>query len=214
MEVAIFTANLGNFDRVEKPSHELAVYDWHCFTDKDFPPIAGLTPRLQYRVPKTHGWQMKPGYRYYIWLDGSMEFTRADSVEWLLGMLGNNDIAIFRHPDRSTARQETDYIEKLLQEEHPYITSRYRGGLHKEQMAEIEATSYEDDALYASTVFVYRDIPAVRDMMKEWLYTSVRYFTCDQVALPYLLWKYGLNVKMIDMNPFKNPYLKVASKHR
>ncbi len=213
MSTCILTANLGSFDRVQKPVDQTVDHDYHCFTDEDFPPIAGLTPRLQYRIPKTHGWQMKPGYDHYLWMDGSMTLTRPDSLEWLLAQLGTNDIALFKHPDRNTARQETDYIE--LKKDHPYIASRYQNGLHKEQMAEIEAEqAYTDDQLFASTVFVYRDTPAVRDMMKEWLYTSVRYFTCDQIALPYLCWQFGLNVKVIDLNPFKNPYLAVASKHK
>jgi hypothetical protein len=156
---------------------------------------------------------MKPSYDNYVWLDGSMTLTRPDSLEWLLDQLGTNDIALFKHPDRSTARQETDYIE--LKKDHPYITTRYKNGLHKEQMAVIENEGvYEDDVLYASTVFVYRNTRQVQDMLKEWLYTSVRYFTCDQVALPYLCWQFGLNVKVIDLNPFKNPYLAVGSKHK
>lgn len=212
MDLVVLTANLGNFDRVARPVEQSVACDWHCFTDEDFPPIAGLSPRLQYRIPKTHGWQMKPGYGLYIWLDGSMTLTRPDSVGWLLEQLGHNDIAFFHHPDRQTARQETNYLE--ARKEHPYIKSRYENGLHKEQMAEIEATSYGDDRLYASTAFVYRPTRAVQAMMKEWLYTSVRYFTCDQVALPYLIWKYNLKVADIRLNPFKNPYLKIISKHR
>jgi hypothetical protein len=215
MKVAILTASLGGFDRVQQPKEQTVACDWHCFTDEDFPPIVGLSPRLQYRIPKTHGWQMKPGYDFYIWLDGSVTLPREDCVQWYLDQLGDtHDIVIFKHPDRSTARQEADYIERLLQKEHPYITPRYKGGLHEDQMREIEATDYVDDRLYASTMFVYRNSPAVQEMLKEWLYTSVRYFTCDQVALPHLLWKYKLRVKELDMNPFKNPYLTVASRHK
>jgi Protein of unknown function (DUF616) len=216
MKTCILTANLGNFDHVEPPMDQTIDFDWHCFNDKNFPPIGGLTPRLQYRIPKTHGWQMKPDYDYYIWLDGSMRLAREDSAAWLLEQLGTNHMAVFRHPDRSTARQEADYIERLLQKNHPYIMSRYKGGLHEEQMGEIETlfTNYDDRNLYASTVLVYRATPAVKAMMQEWLYTSVRYFTCDQIVLPYLLWKHDLDVKVIELNPFKNDYLTVGSKHK
>lgn len=214
MNTCILTANLNSFDRVQEPVKQSVDHEWHCFTDDDFPPVIGLSPRLQYRIPKTHGWQMKPGHEVYIWLDGSITLVREDSVAWLLDQLGSNHMAIFSHPDRTTARQETDYIEKMLQKEHPYIVSRYKGGLHQEQMSAIEDTSYVDDKLFASTAFVYRPTDAVQTMMKEWLYASVRYFTCDQIVLPYLMWKYGLRVREIEMNPFNNPFLKIVSKHK
>lgn len=211
MKILVQTANLGNFDRAQKPTKQSLAHDQHCFTDEDFPPIAGLTPRLQYRIPKTHGWQMMPGYDYYFWLDGSMTFTRPDSLKWLLNQLSSGDLAVFKHPDRHTVREETDYIER--RKDHPYLKSRYENGLHLEQMAEIEASEYEDNELWASTVFIYRPTDCVQAMMKDWLYTSVRYFTCDQIALPYLAWKHGVQVLKINLDPFNNPYLQV-SKHK
>jgi hypothetical protein len=211
MKVCVLTANLGNFDRPQKPVKQSIDFDYHCFTDEDFPPIAGLTPRLQYRIPKTHGWQMRPGYDIYVWLDGSMTLTNPDSLEWFINHLDVADMAIFNHPDRNTAREETDYIE--ARKDHPYLKSRYENGLHKEQMAEIETSGFEDDRLWASTVFAYRPTKNVEHMMRAWLYTSVRYFTCDQIALPCLAWRHGVRVNNLLMNPFKNPYLTVASKH-
>lgn len=212
MKTVVLTANLGNFDHVEKPIQQTLEHDWHCFTDKDFPPIAGLTPRLQYRIPKTHGWQMRPGYDLYVWLDGSMALTKPESLQWLLDQLGDNDMAFFRHPDRKTIKEEVDYLE--ARKNHRYLKTRYENGLHKEQLADIDEAEYKDTQLWASTVFAYRPNFIVRPMMKEWLYTSVRYFTCDQVALPYLAQKYGVRISRIDLNPFKNDYLKVGSKHK
>lgn len=212
MRTCVLTANLNGFDRVHMPVEQSVPCDYHCFTDSDFPPIAGLSPRLQYRIPKTHGWQMKPGYDYYIWLDGSVTLMREDSVAWLVDQLGTNSMAFFAHPDRQTVRQEVEYLEK--KKDHPYLKARYENGLHKEQFAEIEASGYPDGMLLASTVFIYRNTQGVQEMLKEWLYTSVRYFTCDQVALPYLIWKYSLGVKQIDLNPFDNPHTKLVSSHR
>jgi hypothetical protein len=211
MKIAVHTANLGNFDRVQRPVGQSLHHDWHCFTDKDFPPIAGLTPRLQYRIPKTHAWQMKPGYDYYVWLDGSVTLAPKDSLQWLINQLGNHDMVLFEHPDRSTVQEEVTYLEE--KKEHPYIKSRYANGLHREQLATIKESEYIDKVLYASTILAYRPIDAVKKMMEEWLYTSVRYFTCDQVALPYLLWKHGVQVAEIHLDPFKNPFTTLVSRH-
>lgn len=220
MKLAILSANLNNFDKVVKPveqdlPHGIDQIDYHCFTDSDFPPITGLTPRLQYRIPKLFGWQMFPGYDYYIWLDGGCSFLREDCAEYYLKQLGDADFAFFEHPNRSTIRQEVDHIEDHLQKGKPYITSRYKNGLHKEQYADILLDeSFVDDKLYASTTFIYRDSEEVRDMMRLWWLHQSRYFTCDQVVLPYVLWKQELVVKSFDQPLYKSGYMSLVSKHK
>ncbi len=217
MRLAILSANLGSFDKIVKPvEQELTLgideIAYHCFTDSDFPPVTGLTPRLQYRIPKCFGWQMFTGYDYYIWLDGSMSFTTPDCVSWFIEQLGNADFAVFKHPYRKTIQEESDHIEDHLNQEKPYITSRYKNGLHKEQLADIQLDdNYEDDHLYASTAFIYRDSEEVRDALRMWWLHQSRYYTCDQLAFTYAL--RGLAVKVIDENPFKASHLTHTSKH-
>src|SRR3989338_9885989 len=104
MRIAVLQANLGDFDTPVKPVSQSIPFTFHRWTDKNFPPITGLTSRMQYRIPKTHGWQMLPGYDYYIWLDGSVSFTRDDSIKYYLDQIGDNDIALFKHPQRQTAK--------------------------------------------------------------------------------------------------------------
>ena len=118
MKVAILSANLGNFDTpidpVKQDLPEGVEIAFHRFTDEDFPPITGLTPRFQYRIPKMFGWQMFPGYDIYIWLDASMSLQRSDSVKWLLDQLGEADVAFFKHPWRKTIKEEVNHIEEYL----------------------------------------------------------------------------------------------------
>lgn len=213
--IAIHSANLGSFDTVQEPKQQTIPCEYHCFTDTDFPPITGLTPRLQYRIPKTHSWQMKPGYPYYIWLDGSVTFERDDCAKYYLDQLGDNDIAFFKHPfGRRKIRHEVAHIEEHLQQGKPYITSRYKNGLHKELLQEIQASGYKDRVLYASTTFIYRNTYDVQQFMKDWLYSSVRYFTCDQVALPWLLhYKHRLKVATMNETLFKSGYTSLVSHH-
>src|ERR1051326_2688845 len=100
MKVAILQANLGDFDSPRDPVQQTVPFTFHRWTDDNFPPITGLTPRMQYRIPKTHGWQMLPGYDIYVWLDGTVSFKRGDCLQWYLDQLGDNDIALFKHPNR------------------------------------------------------------------------------------------------------------------
>lgn len=218
MKLAILTANLGSFDKVVKPVDQtlppgIDQIDYRCFTDSDFPPITGLTPRLQYRIPKFFGWQMYPDSYFYIWLDGSMSLTKEDSAEWFMEQLHGNDIAVFKHPWRSSIKEESNHIEEHLQRGKPYITSRYKNGLHKEQLKDIQMdTDYTDDHLYASTAFIYRDSEKVRDALRLcWLHQS-RYYTCDQLAFTYAL--KDLFVSVIDENPFRTSHLEHVSRHK
>lgn len=206
MKVIVLSANLGNFDTpVEHVKQDMEV-DFHTFTDEDFPPIADLPPRFQYRIPKMFGWQMKPGYDIYVWLDGAMQLTRPDSVKWLIEQLGDHDIAFFKHPWRKTVKEEVDFIEQRLKDNDKYITPRYRNGLHKESL---EYTG--DGELYASTAFIYRNSGLSTQALDDWWRLQSRYYTCDQVQLTYAMRFSDLGT--IPGDVFKNPYLKVGSKH-
>lgn len=206
MKICVLSANLGNFDTpVEHVKQDIEV-DFHTFTDEDFPPIADLPPRFQYRIPKLFGWQMKPSYDVYIWLDGSMRLTRPDSVRWMLDQLGSNDIAFFKHPWRKTIKEEVDFIEQRLKDNDKYITPRYKNGLHKESLKYTE-----DGVLYASPVFIYKYSVDVGIQLSTWWLYQSRFYTCDQVSLTYAL--RNLRVAVLPGHVFKNDYLEVGSKH-
>ena len=214
----MLTANLNSFDNVVEPAIQKLpdgiemVY--HCYDDLNFPPITGLTPRLQYRIPKTCGWQMKPGYDYYVWLDGSLSLTQEDSLEWLIDQLGDNNIAFFKHPWRKNIREEVEHIEDHLARGQPYITARYKNGLHREFLNRLEVEKYPDNVLYGSTAFIYRNTPKVQSALEDWWALQSRYFTCDQIQLPYVLWKHGLSVSVLDERLFKSDHVGLVSEHK
>jgi len=220
MKIAILSANLGNFDTTVDPVEQdlpkgVSEIEFHRFADENFPPITGLTPRLQYRIPKLFGWQMFPGYDYYLWLDGSFSLGRADSASWFLDKCQGHDIVLFKHPWRNTMKKETDHIIAKLAENNSYITSRYKNGLHQEQLIECLADpNFEDKVLYTSTAFMYHNNERVQAAMKFWWYHQSRYFTCDQIVLPYVTFKHKLKVNMIKENQYKIDYLSLVSRHK
>lgn len=216
MNICVLTANLGGFDTPVDPVEQELPEDthlrFHRFTYENFPPIADLPPRFQYRIPKMFGWQLVPGFDVYIWLDGSFSFTRADCVEWFLEQLGDADIALFKHPWRNSMFEEVKHVEDYLEKGDKYITPRYKGGLHKEQLADIYSDeTYRDDKLFTSTAFIYRNTEPVHDMLRMWWLHTSRYFTVDQIALPYVA--RNLRVQIIEENQYKIPYLTLVSKH-
>jgi hypothetical protein len=214
-KTAILTCVLGGFDTLHDPVEQDTPVDFHRWTDDNFPPIMGLTPRLQYRIPKLFGWDMYPGYDHYIWLDGTASFLRQDCATWYLSQLDDNDIALFKHPTRQNARQEVEHIEEHLRLGKPYISARYKNGLHREQLDEMfKDPTFKDDKLYASTTFIYKNTPKVHEFMKDWWYHQSRYFTCDQVVIPYLFHKHKINVKEFDEPIYKTGYMSLVSHHK
>ena len=224
-KVALLSANLNSFDTPVVPVDQdlpegIESVTYHCFTDSDFPPIAGLTPRMQYRIPKLFGWQMFPDYDYYVWMDGVVSLRREDSLRWYLECLGDADMAFFKHPHRKNIEEEVNHIDDFLTRRkgtkrgQEYMIRRYENGLHKEQYNDIKLDpDFVDDKLYASTTFIYKDSEKVRDFMRMWWLHQSRYFTCDQVVLPYLLWKYNIDVATFTEPIYKTGYMSLVSQH-
>lgn len=212
MRVGILTANLGDFDSDvdfihQKLPNGIEVV-FHRWTDRNFPPITGLTPRFQYRIPKMFGWQMFPDCDVYIWLDGSMSLQHPNSVKWFLEQLDNNDIVIFKHPWRTTIKEEIEHIEEKLQKGSKYLTSRYKNGLHIECYAEImKDKDFIDNKLFASTVFVYRNSLRTQNFMKDWWFWQSRFYSCDQIPLPYVFQENKIRINTINENVFDFKYL-------
>jgi len=214
VRIAVLQANLGSFDTPQDPVEQAIPFTFHRWTDDNFPPITGLSPRLQYRIPKTHGFEMFPGYEYYLWLDGAVTLLRNDCLKWYLDQLDGGDIAFFKHPFRRNVRQEVAHIEEHLEQGKPYITARYKNGLHREFLDRILAEGYPDKTLYASTAFIYRNTEKVQSALRDWWYEGTRYFTCDQVQLPYICYTHDLDVRVLSEPIYKSGYISLVSHHK
>jgi len=209
MRSTIITANLGHFDKMIDPVQQSIPIDFTRFTDRNFPPrFNSMTPRLQARIPKMFGWQMVPEYDYYIWVDSSCALLHPDSAKWLLEQCKNVDMAVLKHPDRNSIQEEADYLKKRLSIDCSYITPRYKNELIDEQLEVIKRDKdFVDDKLFASTVIVYKNNSKVRYLMKEWWYHTSRFHSIDQLSFPYVIFKSGCKLNVIQDSYFKTPYI-------
>jgi len=213
-KIAVITANTGNFEKPGEHVKQSLACDFYCFDDKNFPPrFNAMTPRLQARIPKMFGYQMAPNYDYYIWIDSSCILSHKDSVKWFIEHLTDSEtyvhMAVLKHPNRSTIRQEADYLKERLAKDCTYITPRYKAELIDEQMKEIESDKgFVDTNLFATTAFVYKNHKRVYKLLKEWWYHTSRYHIIDQLSLPYAIWKSSCNVRIVDHDYTKSEYMK------
>lgn len=212
---ALIQASLGDIDPKVEHTLQSIPYDHHLFTDENFPPRdKAMHPRLQSKIPKCFGWQLRPGYETYLWLDGNLKLSHPDSFKYYLEQLGDNDILVLRHPNRPNIRQEVRYTRKGINQQSMYILSRYPGELLAELYDLIKKDKdYVDDLLVIGGIFLYRDTPKVREMLKEWFYYQCRYILQDQISFAYVLKKSGVKYKVIDDVYDNTPYI-THTKHK
>lgn len=214
-KIALISANLGGLDKPPAHVPQSIAYDDFMFTDRNFPPrFNAIVPRLQAKIPKFFGWQMAPGYEYYMWIDGNFSLSSTDSLKYFYDACQGYDIVVLKHPKRPNIRQEARYVRKGLNQKgknpgSKYIIARYENELLKEQMDEIESDKdFKDDMLVIGGAFMYRDTPEIRNMLKEWWYHVSRYIIQDQIAFPYVLKKSGVKIHILEDVFSDSPYLK------
>lgn len=209
MRVAVLTGNLGRFERETVPVPQELPASVSCetfaFTEANWPRRINMSPRLQARILKVLGWQLVPGFDRYVWVDGQFVMARPDAVAWMLAQLDGHDMCFYQHPSRHSIHEEVAWIHQQMPRSRRLMV-RYTGEFVDEQMAVIEAdTDFVDDRLFAAGLGAYKNTPTVQAMMKEWWYHISRYHNNDQIQLPWLAWKFGIDLHGIEGNVFGDP---------
>lgn len=215
MKIAVLSANLGGYDAQVDwvPQHiEGSTVDIIRFTDATFPPRSkAMTPALQCAIPKMFGWELRPGYDVYIWIDASRGLLRPDTAAWFVEKLDTADMALFLHPERHTIAEEYAFVKaRLARPGETYLTSRYAGEWLDAQYAAVNQPWHLDNKLYASTAFAYRPSTRVRAMMREWWFHKSRYLLHDQLALPYLVRDHRVHVNEVTESVYDCEHLPMT----
>lgn len=201
MRTAVLSASLGGIDKSAEHTNQTVKADYFNFNDENFPPrFNAMTPRLQAKIPKMFGWQLKPDYDAYMWLDGNIRLAHQESLQYFLDALEDHDIVVLQHPERNTIHWEYRYNWRGLNNNKPsrYLQTRYINELLDEQYEAIKSDpDYKDDLLVNGGIFMYRNTPKVHEMLKEWFYLTCRYTIMDQLSFSYVLKNSGLKVNVL-----------------
>lgn len=238
MRVAVISANLGGYDAPNTWPALIAPYgmtvDVHRFTDENFPPRPlAMTSRLQCGMLKMLGPQFVPGYDVYLWIDASCAPT-PNAITWFLDRLGNQELVVFKHPERNSIREEYQFIKaRMTRPGEQYLNSRYRAEWIDEQFAEVMADTrpeacrgtgripssiigrpFVDNQLFASTALMYRPTHLMSVMGQMWWYHKTRFLLHDQLSLPYVIWRSGVRFNVIPDSYLKCDGLTFTRKKR
>ena len=212
MRIALISANLGGYDESSAwPSLEApAGVSLHVLrlTDSDVPPRPlAMTSRLQCGIPKWFGHDFAPDADVLIWIDASCATTPM-TVAWFLERLAGAEIAVFKHPERATIRDEYAFmVERMARPGETYLNSRYRGEDVRGQFEYIERRGLAGLPLYASTAFAYQPTKRVVAALAECFALKCRFLLHDQLAFPYVLHQHACRVNVIPDNYLKCPAL-------
>jgi hypothetical protein len=189
VRVAVLSSVFGGYDEpvlVEQSvnCHHVMVTDGSVNVPRQFEHVhadhGDVDPRLAAKFPKCCPWEFADA-DLFVWLDGSI-VPDARLVEQMIADLGDGDVAFHPHPDRSSIGQVEAYVDAG----HP-----------------------DDWGLWAAGLFIMRDSVRVRQFGQSWLDEIHRWTVQDQLSLPVVLRRCGLDVRSLSGGLRGNPLFKI-----
>lgn len=137
-----------------------------------------------------------------IWLDGKVQVQSADFIEQIIAALGENDIAVLKHGERSCIYQEVDHIEHCMKKGNEYLLTRYA---NKPIRRQVEAYRYfgypANNGLNDCCIIAMRNNHVMQRVCKDWWHDVYKCDGFDQVALQYHCWMYVVPIQSIVFKP-------------
>ncbi len=198
----VYTAVFGNYDEVS-PVQSCTGLDFLCFTDNPnaqpggwrvvLVPTDPAGPALQNRHHKMLAHQHLAGYEESLYIDGHVILKQCPVVLFDK-YLSAGSLAMPGHPDRHCAYEEARYC---------LADGKVQAGVISQQMADYEGAGFpRQQGLTENGIILRRHHePAVVQLMEAWWQEYVARARRDQISLPYLAWKQGITISLINEGP-------------
>ncbi|WP_442587813.1 glycosyltransferase domain-containing protein [Pedobacter sp. AW31-3R] len=196
--------------------HKDYIIDQAFYNDQNYQSRKhSLNPRLKGKIPKMMEWLSHPNYDYYIWVDS--KFTLLEGfIEKMIGQIEDQDanLLLFSHIERSSIKEEMDFMMEKMRSGSEYILSRYDGEILEDQVNRyIGNENFKDCRLFNCGLFLYKKKLVINrdyNLMTDWLMHCVLYNIQDQLWLPYLLYKHQVNYKIHNDHMIVNDFVRHA----
>jgi len=206
--IAVYTAIFGGYDHL-KPQPETPGVEYICFTDDpslEAPPWTVRVepsryphPRMAAKHYKLFPHRVLPRHPLTVWIDGSVAIKRPDFPTAFVSHVNESGMALFPHPERDCIYDEADVSITM---------PKYRGLPILEQVAHYRAKGYPPkNGLWACTVMA-RDSSSrrLRGLHRRWMRHNRRWSYQDQISLPFLLWRMGMEPGAFPYNLWQNEW--------
>lgn len=179
--------------------------DVRCFVD------AGVfaRPVMEAKRYKILSHLFYPQDEITVWVDANISL-RAESRQVVNTLLGDADLAVFRHPYRETVWQEFATLKDDPRFAIPYLQTQLTEQWRTYRMEGLPAST----GLFECNVLIRRNNPRVTRLMETWWAQICRWQWRDQVSFPYALWKHAdVNVAAIEGNAREHPFFDYVSQY-
>lgn len=213
-KIVIYTAITWEKDKLLDPVVKVPNCDFVCFTT--MPNLKSKIWEIR-KVPKLYENQRQEAkiykllphfflqeYEYSFWIDGRVLIKSPNIVNFLLKSLEASNIALLRHPERTSIFEEAEKCIEWGLDDPDKINK---------QIKDYKEKGYDDQfPLVAGTVIARRHMQKdVIASMEAWWVENVTHTLRDQLSFPYIAWLNNLNVRVLDLNWQENEYFKILS---
>ena len=158
-----------------------------CFTDYD----KFKDPRRNAKIYKVLS-HLFIETEHSIWIDANVELKVP--YRTLIGLLGDKDIAVFKHTDRDNINDEAHVCQQWNKDDYDTIQEQ------------IERYNYKEKGLGACFILIRRHTEKIKRLNEQWWAEICRGSVRDQISFPYV---FRDNVRYIEIdNMLDNKYFK------
>lgn len=208
MKLVIYTAIVGDKDKLHTPRHILPGVDYVCFTDSQHLhspvfqirplPFHETSPVFAARKLKFFAHELFPDHDASLWIDGSKEILR-DLSPLLEAAFSASDFTALCHPTHTTIAEEADACIKGKRDSYEKIN---------QQLQEYRKAGMEDgfNRLVQTGILFRRHHQPIPDLMQAWWKAVLQHSTRDQISLPFILWKHRYKMHVLDHDAWHDNY--------
>lgn len=210
MKIAVYTANFGGKDIIRDPlNYRISdTIDYFVISDNNTQSTSAY--QLVYkksrfddvaknaRYYKILGFEIFTDYDYLIWHDANIQI-RHDAVSKLIQYVSDGEhMAVFKHPERDSFYQEArsciqldkDFSLKILFQAFVYFVK----GLPK------------NSGLFETGILVRKTAAINVPLYDTWWHNIQKYTRRDQLALPFIKWKYKSKIAILPGRGISNEF--------
>ena len=208
-KICVYTCITGNYDNIHDVEIEDKKVDFICYTNNKnlksdtwkiiYIENEGLNDHQLSRKIKMVGTDyIDKNYDISVWQDASVIWKKEPSKfveKYLEGAFSS-----FIHNERKSIKEEAKEIIRL-RKDNKDIVLKHLKFLEKEKFP-------DNLGLYEMTVFIKKhNDKTVKETMKIWYETYLKYSKRDQLSFMYAIWKTNLKVTPIKMNVWNNEWV-------
>ena len=205
-QFCVYTALLGNYEELnEQPVALKSDVDFICFTDNkeltsktwkiiQVDPVFPLDPIRSSRMIKICPQRFLPNYDISLYIDNSVTLKVIPENIFEELMSEDYDLVCMKHSFRNTVLDEFEEVLHLQFDNLNIILEQLNA------YSLINPEIFSQKPCWGGFLIRKHNKKIVKDAMEDWLAQVMRYSRRDQLSLNYIISKYKLNIKKLDLD--------------